>query len=58
MKTLLFILNLIVCIAFISVFLPNGDSFATIVSWLALGFVMFFINAFLYGTYLGIKRLF
>jgi hypothetical protein len=58
MKTTLFILNLIVCIAFVSVVPPNDDTLGIAMAWFAFGVLMFFVNLFLYGAYVLIRKLF
>lgn len=58
MKIALFILNLIACIAFVSVVTPNDDTVGMAMAWFALGVLMFFVNLFLYGSYTIAKKLF
>jgi hypothetical protein len=58
MKTFLVIFNLIAFWASLSVININSDVFSMAIIWGFFVFVMFFMNAFLYGAYIGIKRLF
>ncbi|EKE25346.1 MAG: hypothetical protein ACD_5C00202G0001 [uncultured bacterium] len=57
MKSIIFLLNLIALITFISVFPPNSDTFATVFAWSIFCGVLFFTDILLYGSYVGIRHL-